>query len=213
MIIYLIRHGETLSNAEGRIQGQCDTQLSPLGIQQSEALAAPFRTVPVDAIYASPLSRAMETARPLAELLKLKVHTDDRLKELNAGVFQGLMWAEVQAGYPQDAVRWRNQEPDYVIPGGESRRMLMERGRAALEAIRATNLARVVVVAHGGVLTAAMKSLLEIPAHFNPFSLYNASISKLTWAGPVEQIRLMTLNQIDHLRAAGLEREDRTGDL
>ncbi len=213
MLMYLVRHGETTSNAEGRIQGQCDTPLSPLGIRQGAALAAAFRSVPLDAVFASPLSRALDTAKPLAEALNLKVHTDDRLMELNAGIFQGLLWSEVQSGFPDEALRWKNQDPDFVIPGGESRRLLMDRGRAALEAIRGANFARVAVVAHGGILAAALKSLLNIPAGLNPFSFYNASISKLSWAGTVEQIKLLTVNQIEHLRAAGLDREDRTGDL
>jgi broad specificity phosphatase PhoE len=86
----------------------------------------------------------------------------------------------------------------------------MKRGMAALEAIRATNLSEVVVVAHGGVLTAALKGLLGMPAERNPFNLFNASISQLRWD---TQVRLITLNQVDHLpKLAGIH-ATRVGDL
>ena len=86
----------------------------------------------------------------------------------------------------------------------------MVRGRAVFESIRESPFRRVAVVSHGGILAGALKALLRIPAEINPFSLYNASISKLAWN---ETIKLLTLNQLDHLRAAGLAREDATGSV
>lgn len=210
MLLYLVRHGQSLSNAEGRIQGQLDVRLSPFGERQSLALAAAFRSLPIDAVYASPLARAMQTAAPIADALGLPVQTDDRLKEINAGVFQGVLWSEIEAHSPDLAAKWREQDPDFVIPGGESRRMLGIRGRAALEAIRASEHRQVVVVSHGGVLAGALKALLGVPAENNPFSFYNASISKLAWD---RRIKLLTLNQLDHLATAGLAEADSTGDL
>ncbi|HEV2971199.1 MAG TPA: histidine phosphatase family protein [Pirellulales bacterium] len=210
MLLYLVRHGQSLYNAERRIQGQFDIGLSPFGLRQSIALAAAFRTLAIDAVYASPLSRAMQTAEPIAEALHLPIQADDRLKEINAGVFQGVLWEEIEQHSPDLAARWREQDPDFVIPGGESRRALGERGRAALEAIHAAEHRQAVVVAHGGVLAGALKSLLEIPIATNPFSFYNASISKIAWDS---RIKLLTLNQLDHLAAAGLDESDSTGDL
>jgi broad specificity phosphatase PhoE len=166
--------------------------LSELGRQQSEALAAALVKLPIEAVYSSPLERAFETARPVAEALDLPVRTEPRLMEINAGIFQG------------------KDEPDFVIPGGESRRQLMERGMAALEAIRSTDFDEVVVVAHGGVLTAALKGLLGVPAERNPFNLFNASISHVRWD---TQVRLITLNQVDHLPKLAGVHATRVGDL
>ncbi|KKK94352.1 hypothetical protein LCGC14_2683730, partial [marine sediment metagenome] len=67
MLLYCIRHGESTYNAEGRIQGQSDVPLSELGRRQGEAVAAALRAEPVEAIYSSPLRRAMQTAEPLAD--------------------------------------------------------------------------------------------------------------------------------------------------
>lgn len=210
MLLYLIRHGESLFNAERRIQGQSDVELSPLGHRQSDAVAAELANFPINAIYASPLRRAMETAQPIAKRLGLMIQTDDRLKEINAGMFQELKWDEIEHLHPAEAVHWKSQEPDFVIPGGESRRQLMARARTAFEAIRETGLPQVVIVSHGGTMAAALKSLLQVPAELNPFPFYNASISRLAWD---KQLKVLTLNQLDHLRAVELITEASAGDL
>jgi broad specificity phosphatase PhoE len=210
MIFYLIRHGESLYNAEGRIQGQSDVALSPLGLRQAQAIADALADEAIDALFASPLRRAMATAAPIAARLGLSIHCDDRLKEIHAGIFQGLLWEEIESKFPDAARPWREQQPDFVIPGGESRRDLMERGRAVFELIRESAFRRVAVVSHGGILAAALKALLRIPAEINPFSLYNASISVLAWN---DRIKLLSLNQLEHLRAAGLALEDMTGSV
>lgn len=210
MILYCVRHGESEYNAERRIQGQTNIGLSELGRRQAEAIAAALAPRPIQAIFSSPLARAYETARPLAERKGLPIETDDRLKEIHAGIFQGLLWSEIERTHPEQAKRWIAQEPDFVIPGGESRRALMTRGRAALEAIRETGYEQVAVIAHGGVLTAALKALLEIPAERNPFSLFNGSISRLDW-GP--RLKLVTLNEMEHLRGVNQGHESSAGDL
>jgi 2,3-bisphosphoglycerate-dependent phosphoglycerate mutase len=210
MILYLVRHGESLFNHERRIQGQSDVELSPLGHQQSAAVAAAFKGVSIDALFSSPLRRAVETAQPIAAELRLTICLDDRLKEINAGMFQGLLWSEIEHLHPAEAARWKAQEHDFLIPGGESRRDLMTRGRACFEAIRETGFQKVVIVSHGGILAAALKSLLSIPAELNPFAFYNASISRLAWD---KQVKILSINELDHLRAIEVISEASAGDL
>lgn len=211
MILYCVRHGESTYNVEGRLQGQSDEpRLSPLGQRHAAAVAAALAQLPIEAIYASPLARAMETAQPLAAALKLPIQTLDSLKEINIGIFQGLLAAEIGDVHPAETARWRSNDADYQIPGGESRRELMRRAKAAFEEIRAASWGQVAIVAHGGVLAAALKALLNVPANQNPFMLYNGSISRIEWGS---QVKLMTLNQTDHLRSAACELATRTGDL
>jgi 2,3-bisphosphoglycerate-dependent phosphoglycerate mutase len=210
MILYLIRHGESAFNAQGRIQGQLDPPLSDLGHRQGAALAKALAALPINAVFASPLQRARDTAAPVAAEMGLDLRTLDDLRELNAGVFQGRTWPEVHDLFPAEASRWTSQDPDFRIPDGESRRELMQRGRQALETIKAGGEKQVAVVSHGGILAAALKALLEVPAQRNPFSFFNASISKLSWDG---QVRLVTLNQIEHLRLPDGTYETRGGDL
>ncbi|MDX1961806.1 MAG: histidine phosphatase family protein [Pirellulales bacterium] len=210
MILYLIRHGESVSNAAGRIQGQLDIPLSDLGQRQSAALARYLSQIPLDAVISSPLRRAAETAAPIAASQGLSVRYEPLLREIHAGVFQGLLWSEISERYPDYAAPWLGQEPDFIIPGGESRRQLQTRGMAGLAAVRALGLRTVAIVAHGGVLSAALKGYLEIPCQRRCISLCNASISKVRWE---EEFQLVTLNQLEHLRAEGLDREDNTGNL
>ena len=199
MILYCVRHGETVFNAAGRIQGQTDSELSPLGRRQCQAVAAAFAREPIEAVYSSPLRRAREGAACVADVLGLPVREDDRLMEIHAGIFQGLDWKDIEARYPREAAAWRSQDPDYRIPQGESRRDLMQRVAAALADIREAGHRQAVVVAHGGSLSAGFKARLEIPAHRNPFTLGNGSISKLAWE---HDVKLLALNLTDHLNGA-----------
>ena len=209
MIFYCIRHGESCYNAEGRLQGQSATPLSPLGLKQAEAMAMALRSQPITAIYASPLPRAMQTAEALGVVLGLAVIPDDRLMEINVGILQDLMHREIADRYPVETATWRASDPDYRIPQGESRRDLMIRGRAAFDDIRATDHEQVAVVSHGGLLAAVFKSLLDVPAGRNPFTLFNASISQLVWK---REPKLLTINEVDHMRAAGCEWISNRGD-
>jgi broad specificity phosphatase PhoE len=153
----------------------------------------------VDAIIASPLSRAFQSAQAIAARLKLDVRIELRLMEIHAGVFQGHTWEEIDQKFPTESALWRSQDADYRIPGGESRRDLMIRAKEAFCAIREAGYRQAIVVAHGGSLSAAFKALLDIPAGRNPFSLGNGSISTVVWE---KDFRLLALNETGHLSDA-----------
>ena len=206
MKLFCVRHGETDFNALGRIQGQLDSQLSELGWRQCRSVAAFFAGQPIDAIISSPLSRALNSAQVIAERLGLEVLVEPRLVEINAGVFQGRAWPDIDAHFPAEAVQWRSQDPDFRIPEGESRRDLMVRSGEAFCAIREAGYRQAIVVAHGGSLSAAFKELLDIPARHNPFALFNGSISTVVWD---KDFKLLTLNETAHLR----DEQSGNGDL
>ncbi len=204
MLIYCVRHGESAYNAEGRIQGQSDVPLSELGLRQSEAVAEALAGLPIQAVYSSPLRRALQTAEPLAARLGRSVETDPRLMEIHAGVFQGRLRSELAELFPEAYARWLAGEPDFTIPGGESRRDLMRRGREVFEAIAQSGHEQVAVVTHGGLLAGALKALLGIPAERHPFVFQNGTITRLDLAdGQAEQVKLLSLNEGAHLRALG----------
>jgi probable phosphoglycerate mutase len=202
MLMYCIRHGESAYNAQGRIQGHLNVPLSELGRRQAAALAEASRNWNVEAIYCSPLQRARETAEPIAAALNLPIREEPQLIEIHVGIFQGHSRADLERLFPAEYGRWRTGDPDYVVPDGESRRALMARGRAALEAIARSGHRRVIVMSHGAILGAAFKSLLEIPAARHPFLLENASISRLEIDGTT--VRLLSLNEVGHLDGIGL---------
>ncbi len=176
--------------------------LSERGRRQAAALAEVCRDLGAEAIFCSPLQRARETAEPIAAAVALPVRAEPGLVEIKVGIFQGHSRAELDRICPEEYARWRSGDPDYAVPGGESRRALMQRGREALESIAQCDCGRAIVVSHGAILAAAFKSLLEIPAQRHPFMLENASLSRLEIDGAV--VRLHTLNEVAHLEGIGL---------
>lgn len=206
---YLIRHGESVSNQEGRVQGQEDVELSALGMRQAEAVAAWCRQIaarePIDELWSSPLRRARETAERIAAEIGLPVRVDEQLRELHAGVFQGHLWSDLEQRFPEEVALWRSGDVEYAIPGGESRAQLAARGRVVLESLSGRPAGSMIVVAHGGILTAALGSLvgrshpLLAAAAERPFTrlpaLANCSVTRIEWPGPT----LVTFNETSHL--------------
>ena len=214
MLQYLVRHGESVSNLEGRVQGQEDIELSDLGRAQARQVAAWSRSLSasppvaqslIGEVWSSPLRRARETAAEIAAVLGLPVMLEEGLCELHAGIFQGHLWADLEAEFPDEVAQWRSGDVHYRIPGGESRAQLAARGRAAIEMLAGRDTPGMIVVAHGGVLTAALGSMLgrEHPllaaAAERPFTrlpaLANCSVTQLEWPGP----RLVSFNETGHL--------------
>jgi len=207
----LVRHGESVSNAEGRVQGQAQVPLSALGERQAAAVARWAASLAaddaIDEIWSSPLCRARQTADAVALALGLPVAVDERLAELHAGIFEGHLWADLAVRFPAEMAAWQAGDPDFVIPGGESRRALAARGRRALESLALRPVRTILVFAHGGLLTAALGSLvgesdaLLAAAGTRPFTrlpaLANASLTTLRWPGPW----LETFNETGHLAA------------
>ncbi len=214
MLQILIRHGESVSNREGRVQGQEDVALSARGEAQAAAVAAWSRVVfggdapPIEEVWSSPLVRARETATCIAAALGLPLSIDERLQELHAGIFQGHLWADLEQQFPEAVARWRSDDVDYAIPGGESRAQLAARGQAVLESLAARDVGRMIVVAHGGILTAALGSIvgrthpLLAAAAERPFTklpaLANCSVTRVEWPGPT----LVSFNETGHLTRA-----------
>ncbi len=198
-ILYLVRHGESCYNAEGRVQGQSDVPLSPLGEEQSEAVATALCRVPLTAIYSSPLLRARQTAERIAAHHGLPILFDDRLQELHAGIFQGKLRRELPLLFPEEYAAWSTGDPFYVIPGGQSRQQVRERGAAALRDIAARHTGHTAVVGHGALFRFALAALvagentLELPP------LANGSITTIAYARE-GTFRLLAYNQVDHLR-------------
>jgi len=136
MILYCVRHGESDYNVQGRLQGQSNLPaLSPRGRRQSEAAATALAGLPIEAVYASPLRRALQTAEMVALALGREVCTDPRLMEIHVGVFQDQLRSDLETHHGEALRQWQSGDPDFVIPGGESRRQLAQRGREAFEAI------------------------------------------------------------------------------
>lgn len=145
--LFLVRHGESTWNADGRWQGQADPPLSPLGERQTEAAVAGF-TEPPDTVWTSDLARAARTAELLAAGLGLAPpRVDARLRERDVGEWSGLTRAEIEERWPGYLAARRS--PD----GWEDDAHLAARAQAALrELAGAAPGTRILVVTHGGVI-------------------------------------------------------------
>jgi probable phosphoglycerate mutase len=160
----VVRHGETHWNLEARIQGQGDSGLTANGIYQAEAIAQRLAAEPFDILVSSDLGRALATARRIAARCGRPIVTDERLRERHFGVGEGLTYDEIGRDYPDAFARTRETDPDFAIPGGESRRAFHARVTGAFESLAREHCGRrVAVVTHGGVLATLYRFVHGIP--------------------------------------------------
>lgn len=157
-LLCLARHGETNWNIERRFQGQFDIALNARGRAQAEALAHELAEARFDRIYSSDLSRAFETAAPMAAARGLQVNVRPMLREKDDGVWQGHTHAEVQQAYADIYPQYLTRRPDFAAPGGETLEQFASRVRASLTEIARESAGKTaLVVAHAGVLDIAWR--------------------------------------------------------
>ena len=153
--IVLVRHGETDWNREHRFQGHADTPLNEAGRRQARELAEMFRGEGASAVYTSPLRRASETARIVAERIGLDAQALEALREIDVGDWQGLTVDEVRTRFPERAdVAWHNGWPN-----GETYDELAARVVPALHELGRRHAGENVVgVTHAGPIRAALSA-------------------------------------------------------
>lgn len=172
MKLYIARHGETQWNVDDRISGRTDIPLTERGLEQAKALAEKAVGKGIEVIIASPLIRARQTAQAVSDVLGIPVAIDERLIELNFGIFEGL-----DRGHP-DFQRYRGQLP-LRFPGGESAFDLAHRVKSCLEDVKRDHAGKtVLLVCHGGVCR-MVKSFFEDMTN-DEFCGYHAPNAELT---------------------------------
>ena len=128
MKLYIIRHGETVWNTEGRLQGHVDKELNENGIRLAKITAKKVRDIPFDLVISSPLKRALQTARIVTEGRKIPVLTDERIEEISFGEWEGLSCNREHYELPKEFRLFFTDPYHYQPPkGGESIAQLMER--------------------------------------------------------------------------------------
>lgn len=205
--LYLVRHGETTYNAEGRIQGHCDAPLSKLGIRQASAIAGRLKSERFDSIYASDLKRAYITAQAIAEPHEMDVQQTPLLRESNLGILQGLTRAEIEEKYPAELYDWRRNPLKLRPPGAETLREVIDRCGRFLSEIKSRHEdgARIAVVGHGGSLCGLVVSALELDEMaYRRFHFSNASLSILETGN---RSGLWLMNETCHLKALKTDEE------
>jgi broad specificity phosphatase PhoE len=202
--LILVRHGETVDNVRGVAQGWSDSALSERGREQIRALAARAAEFQPTAIYSSPLSRALTTAREIGELLSLDVVTIDDLRELNCGSWEGRAFTSVRESEPEAYQKWMNDMKS-PCPGGESFFDVFQRVERALHTVRTSansTSPRPLVVSHGMAIRVAATALLRLPLEaFRGFAQDNAAINVFDWRG--DRFVLRVWNDANHCRVEG----------
>lgn len=151
--LFLVRHGQSDGNAEGRFGGHSPTPLSALGLQQAELTARALAKEKIRAIYSSDLYRAVQTAEPLAKITDLPIIMTAAFRERKVGVLEGLTFDESKAAHPKDYYALVNRNIHHVITEGESYRQLLRRATHELhEVLRAHQGENIVIFSHTGAI-------------------------------------------------------------
>lgn len=186
--VYLVRHGETDWNVEGRLQGIQDTSLNEMGKKQAHACGAFLKTMNWDVLVSSPLKRAMETATTINEYVeKEQIVTINELKEKDFGHASGKTKEEIELAFP-----------DGIVTGMEEDNRFKDRVLGALNSIREEfSNKTVLVVAHGAVIHSILDSISEGQYGHGKSRIDNGGISHLQFIHNKWVIN--DFNNINHL--------------
>lgn len=201
--LYLVRHGQSAGNAEGRFGGHSPTPLSELGFEQARLTAEALARENINAIYSSDLLRAVQTAEPLAKLLDLEIKTHPAFRERNVGVLEGLTFDESKQAHPKDYYALVNRNIHHVITEGESYTNLLDRITVELrDIIQKHRGERVAIFTHTGALcfmTLHLVGAIHRGTKQTPWIVTsNCGINRFEIRGP-RNIRVLALNDTRHL--------------
>lgn len=207
--ILLIRHGETDWNVEKRLQGHFDIALNAQGERQAAAIRRALSNESIDAIFASDLQRAAQTAQAIADSHGMTIHIEPALRERCYGAFEGLLYKDIGERYPDAYAAWRARDLDARYPMGlYQAETLREFAQRAVTTIRSLAAAyqhkKIVVVTHAGVLEcihrAATETSILLPRDFD---IFNASINRITCNNGI--LKIVEWGDIAHLTNLALD--------
>jgi Fructose-2,6-bisphosphatase len=180
MKLFLIRHGQTDWNLEGRIQGSYDSELNCTGIVQAEELSKKVleKNYKFSKIYSSPQKRAVKTAQILSEITGVDYVQLKGLEEINLGEWEGLSWAEVKEKFPAEYEEWYKNRRYTKAPKGESYQDMLERLLSAIDEIIAENSSNIAIVTHSAVIMCLQCYITNTP--FNKMMKFKADNTAIT---------------------------------
>jgi alpha-ribazole phosphatase len=149
MNLYLIRHGQTDSNTQGRFLGSFEDGLSPHGINEIKKSKELIRDIRFDKIFSSEKNRAIDSAKILVDK---EIVYDARLNERDFGIFENKTYKEICDNYPVEQKAWEENWIDYKIPKGESVREVYDRIIEFMKMLEKENYENCLVVSHGGII-------------------------------------------------------------
>jgi alpha-ribazole phosphatase len=199
MRLLIARHGQTKHNLDRRYQGITDAPLNETGRTQAEQLAERLAGEKIDVIYSSPLMRSTQTAELVAKINGLDIKTDERLREISFGEWEGMSYDEIRARSADLLKKWIHDPAHIPPPNGETLIQLATRVKEAIDDIKSRHAKQdVLVVTHGGVIrTMLCLSLgLDLNRH-QQFESATGSLSELSFYE--EGVSLKLFNGVSHL--------------
>ena len=206
--IILVRHGETEWNVAEVFRGQIDIDLNETGVKQAELLSEYLSTSAIEAVYSSPLKRALKTAEIIARTHKLKVNVDPELIDFNFGKWQGLSHQEVKEKYRDLYATWITHPEQVRMPDGETLEDVSQRAIRVRNKVIENHRGTVVIVGHRVVNKVIICTLLGLGnSHFWKIRQDTCGISILSYLN--EQFILTKHNDTSFLKpVAGTPQSD-----
>lgn len=200
--LIIVRHGQSEGNRDRMFTGHGPSPLTERGRAEARATAKNIAAKPIDALYASDLPRAVQTAEPIAELSGCAIVQDMALREKNFGDLTGMSFAELESKHPDV---WRGllaRNPHFQPPGGESHVQCRQRMAGFLERLyEAHENGRVVLVTHGVAINHLLYTLMQAPMDTSPavvFQIDNCSIQRADRQTD-GLVRIVCINDRSHL--------------
>jgi alpha-ribazole phosphatase len=179
--LIFVRHGQTNMNTKGTYSGWSDSELTEKGIEQAYEAKQKLSDLKVDAIYSSPLKRALRTAEIINENFNKEIIIDGDLREHSFGEWEDLTYDEICAKFPEDAAEWQKDPINYCIKGGESTAQFYNRVSKFFDNfIEKKGEGTYLITAHLGTIMIAISHLLELGIeHMYRFRVDNCSITRI----------------------------------
>lgn len=180
--IHIVRHGQTDLNRDKRFRGLSDAPLNAEGRREAAGAADILSGSGVSLIHSSPVPRALETSRIIAEHLGARVEPDEAFTDIDYGEWQGLTVDEVAERFGRETLEsWRRDPYAFTFPGGDSMSEVRERVAPALECVAAGGESIVAVVSHLAVIKVCFVTALELGfGYFWKVELANGSVSRFS---------------------------------
>ncbi len=176
--IYLIRHGETEFNRLGIFRGRYEVDLNDTGRRQAQEIGKALKGCGISFLLTSPLSRAVETARMIAEILKVEYTPDEAFNNIALGEWQGVPKSKIKQDYPDLWHLWTTEPEKLAIPNGETVEQVRRRAFQGLKHIIGSRKETFAIVTHRSVIKALAAAMLDVnPPYFWKFYIDNAAFS------------------------------------
>ncbi|MGD0276696.1 MAG: histidine phosphatase family protein [Syntrophales bacterium] len=197
MKMILVRHGETLWNREGRVQGTSDIALSDMGRLQVKRLAESLRDDNIKNVYSSPLNRAYETASIIVERISIPIQLESELREMDQGDFEGVSHRELTAEHKPFLQQWLKDPASVKMPNGESLLEVQDRAWKVINNIF-RNMDNTLIVSHNFTLTTIICKINGIS--LSDFGKIHVGLASKTIINVLDgEARLELLNDQSHL--------------